>query len=223
MLETHFRCEPGLIPKPDTITGCGPECVRDPDCKTGFICQNQKCIEKPDPCNPSPCGPGAVCMVNNVGNPICRLACFSMMKDFVCRIWTCLKTRPWFLEGNVLALLSTKSLEKGFRKYTNLLTENIYSYHTFSRLSKTFLIFKPQIFVGNLKQLIQFTDRFRFKSWQAKNSAYSHGEFILPKIRPFASTALAWFPSFHSFEQWMIPGIWRYKLSFARVFIICPE
>ena len=28
-------CEPGLIPKPDTITGCGPECVRDPDCQQG--------------------------------------------------------------------------------------------------------------------------------------------------------------------------------------------
>jgi len=67
-----IRCEPGLIPKPDTITGCGPECVRDPDCRTGYVCQNQRCVEKPDPCNPSPCGPGAVCMVNSVGNPICR-------------------------------------------------------------------------------------------------------------------------------------------------------
>ena len=67
------RCEPGLVPKPDTITGCGPECVHDPDCQTGFVCQNQRCIEKPDPCNPSPCGPGATCMVNNLGNPICRL------------------------------------------------------------------------------------------------------------------------------------------------------
>ena len=66
------RCEPGLIPKPDTITGCGPECVRDPDCKTSFVCENQKCVEKPDPCNPSPCGPGTICMVNSVGNPICR-------------------------------------------------------------------------------------------------------------------------------------------------------
>ena len=35
-------CEPGLIPKPDTITGCGPECVVDPDCQTGYICQDQK-------------------------------------------------------------------------------------------------------------------------------------------------------------------------------------
>ena len=67
------RCQPGLVPKPDTITGCGPECVRDPDCDYGFICDNQKCIEKPDPCNPSPCGPGANCMVNSLGNPVCRL------------------------------------------------------------------------------------------------------------------------------------------------------
>merc|ERR1712018_447501 len=38
-------CQPGLIPKPDTITGCGPECVRDP---------------------------GAVCSVTGSGNAICR-------------------------------------------------------------------------------------------------------------------------------------------------------
>ena len=44
------RCEPGLIPKPDTITGCGPECVIDPDCSSDYICENQKCVEKPDTC-----------------------------------------------------------------------------------------------------------------------------------------------------------------------------
>merc|ERR1711963_1349337 len=66
------RCEPGLIPNPDTITGCKPECVRDPDCSTGYVCENQRCIEKPDPCNPSPCGPGARCMTNGNGNAICR-------------------------------------------------------------------------------------------------------------------------------------------------------
>jgi len=66
------RCEPGLVPKPDTITGCGPECVRDPDCERGFVCENQRCIEKPDPCDPSPCGPYTICTVNSIGNPICR-------------------------------------------------------------------------------------------------------------------------------------------------------
>ena len=66
------NCVPGMIPKPDTITGCGPECVRDPDCQYGEVCLNQRCVEKPDPCDPSPCGPGAVCMTNNIGNAICR-------------------------------------------------------------------------------------------------------------------------------------------------------
>jgi len=66
------RCQPGLVPKPDTITGCGPECVTDPDCQSGYICQSQRCVVKPDPCDPSPCGPGAVCTVNLSGNPICR-------------------------------------------------------------------------------------------------------------------------------------------------------
>ena len=38
-----FRCEPGLIPNPDTITGCKPECVVDPDCgDRDYICENQK-------------------------------------------------------------------------------------------------------------------------------------------------------------------------------------
>ena len=39
----YFRCEPGLIPNPDTITGCKPECVVDPDCASrDYICENQK-------------------------------------------------------------------------------------------------------------------------------------------------------------------------------------
>jgi len=66
------RCKARLIPKPDTITGCGPECVIDPDCKYGFVCESQQCIEKPDPCNPSPCGPGTTCTTNANGNPICK-------------------------------------------------------------------------------------------------------------------------------------------------------
>ena len=68
----HYRCQEGLIPNPDTITGCKPECVIDPDCGYGYVCENQKCVEKPDPCDPSPCGPGAHCMVDNSGNAICR-------------------------------------------------------------------------------------------------------------------------------------------------------
>ena len=66
------RCQTGLIPNPDTISGCKPECVRDPDCQRGFVCQSQRCVEKPDPCDPSPCGPGAECSVTRSGNAICR-------------------------------------------------------------------------------------------------------------------------------------------------------
>jgi hypothetical protein len=29
----------------------------------GYICRSQKCVEKPDPCVPNPCGPGAVCIL----------------------------------------------------------------------------------------------------------------------------------------------------------------
>jgi len=66
------NCESGLVPKPDTITGCGPECLVDLDCRYGFVCDSQHCIERPDPCNPSPCGPGTTCTSNTNGNPVCR-------------------------------------------------------------------------------------------------------------------------------------------------------
>merc|ERR1719412_972207 len=66
------QCQPGLIPNPDTITGCKPECVRDPDCQSGYVCQSQRCVFKPDPCDPSPCGPNTECSVTPNGNPICR-------------------------------------------------------------------------------------------------------------------------------------------------------
>jgi hypothetical protein len=29
----------------------------------GYICRSQKCVEKPDPCVPNPCGPGALCII----------------------------------------------------------------------------------------------------------------------------------------------------------------
>ena len=41
-VENNFtQCVPGYVPAPDTITGCK---------------------EKPDPCDPNPCGPGADCV-----------------------------------------------------------------------------------------------------------------------------------------------------------------
>ncbi|TRY80549.1 hypothetical protein TCAL_10964 [Tigriopus californicus] len=66
------ECQLGLIPKPDTITGCGPECDTDYDCSRGYICQSHKCVPKPDPCNPSPCGPRTTCTANHLGNPVCN-------------------------------------------------------------------------------------------------------------------------------------------------------
>ena len=37
-----------------------------------FIDWAAKSIEKPDPCNPSPCESGTMCMTNKFGNPIYR-------------------------------------------------------------------------------------------------------------------------------------------------------
>merc|ERR1711922_79826 len=67
------RCKAGLIPKPDTITGCGPECIVDPDCgDRALVCRQERCTERPDPCNPSPCGPGTTCRPNRNGDPVCE-------------------------------------------------------------------------------------------------------------------------------------------------------
>ena len=68
-----IRCERGLVPMPDSIQGC-VECLTDSNCDNGFICEVQwhKCIPKPDPCNPSPCGPGAFCMEDHTNNAVCR-------------------------------------------------------------------------------------------------------------------------------------------------------
>ena len=46
---SQFRCKPGLLPMPDSIKGCGPECTRDSDCNHGYICEQewQRCILKP--------------------------------------------------------------------------------------------------------------------------------------------------------------------------------
>ena len=37
-----------------------------------FTITSSRCVLKPDPCDPSPCGPGTMCMANKLGNPICR-------------------------------------------------------------------------------------------------------------------------------------------------------
>lgn len=41
------RCLPGYFPKPDTVTGCGPQCVSDSECSYQYICRNQKCVQPP--------------------------------------------------------------------------------------------------------------------------------------------------------------------------------
>ena len=36
------------MPKPDTITGCGPECVADFECRGGLVCRDQRCQDRPE-------------------------------------------------------------------------------------------------------------------------------------------------------------------------------
>ena len=67
---------------PDSIEGC-VECNVDSDCDYGNICEVQwnKCVPKPDPCNPSPCGPGSNCMEDHNGNAVCRF--LKNSKDYI--------------------------------------------------------------------------------------------------------------------------------------------
>ena len=43
------RCQDGFSPNPDTITGCKPECQRDPDCRMGFQCRWDYYLDSSDP------------------------------------------------------------------------------------------------------------------------------------------------------------------------------
>ena len=49
---------------------------RDPDCEplygSGYVCEDQICVEAPDPCDPSPCGPGAISTPNG---QTCQCTC----------------------------------------------------------------------------------------------------------------------------------------------------
>ena len=51
---------------------------RDPDCEPlygrGFVCEDQICVEAPDPCDPNPCGPGAEASSNGPGTT-CQCTC----------------------------------------------------------------------------------------------------------------------------------------------------
>ena len=48
---------------------------RDPDCEPiygrGYVCEDQICVEAPDPCEPNPCGPGAEKAPNSAGGCTC--------------------------------------------------------------------------------------------------------------------------------------------------------
>merc|ERR1712227_84341 len=65
------RCLAGYIPMPDTISGCRRECEVDSDCGPGNVCDQYRCVPRPDPCDPSPCGPNTECNENRQGNPVC--------------------------------------------------------------------------------------------------------------------------------------------------------
>lgn len=62
------RCKAGFFPKPDTITGCGPQCTRDEECPSSQNCAAGKCVNI---CEDGICGRGAVCEPRN-RRAICR-------------------------------------------------------------------------------------------------------------------------------------------------------
>jgi len=56
------RCIPGFFPKPDTITGCGHQCIYDSECRLHERCSSGRCVSA---CVPSPCGTNAECEAHN--------------------------------------------------------------------------------------------------------------------------------------------------------------
>jgi len=62
------RCLPGMFPKPDTITGCGPQCTQDYECKSNERCFQNKCQGA---CVGDPCGVNTECEALN-HRAVCR-------------------------------------------------------------------------------------------------------------------------------------------------------
>lgn len=62
------RCKAGFFPKPDTITGCGPQCTRDEDCSQTQNCAGGRCVNI---CESGVCGTNALCEPRN-RRAICR-------------------------------------------------------------------------------------------------------------------------------------------------------
>ncbi|KAK4014726.1 neurogenic locus notch homolog protein 1 [Daphnia magna] len=62
------RCKSGFFPKPDTITGCGPQCDDDDDCSNTQNCARGRCVNI---CEEGICGINAVCEPRN-RRAICR-------------------------------------------------------------------------------------------------------------------------------------------------------
>jgi len=56
------RCQSGFFPKPDTITGCGPQCTRDDECGNLQQCSASRCVNI---CESGTCGINANCDARN--------------------------------------------------------------------------------------------------------------------------------------------------------------
>lgn len=62
------RCKAGFFPKPDTITGCGPQCTHDDECSSSQNCAAGRCVNI---CEDGICGVNALCEPRN-RRAICR-------------------------------------------------------------------------------------------------------------------------------------------------------
>lgn len=62
------RCKAGFFPKPDTITGCGPQCSSDEECSNSQNCAAGRCVNI---CDDGICGINALCEPRN-RRAICR-------------------------------------------------------------------------------------------------------------------------------------------------------
>ena len=83
-----------------------------------------RCVEKPDPCNPSPCGPGTMCMTNQFGNAICRC-----LEGLVPKPDTITGCQP------ECEVIPNCSLIFGFPSQTHFSTNILFNPHTYLTLS----------------------------------------------------------------------------------------
>ena len=87
----------------------------DHECDQGYVCEYNKCVEKPDPCDPNPCGMMAICTVDRYGEAKCECPRGTFGDGFVgCQqVRTCYSTFHRFGDRERCEIVALSPLNMG--------------------------------------------------------------------------------------------------------------